>query len=133
MTDPDSELLPDAKTAAKASSTKKKKRRRKKKAEQSHRRPVLDEDGRERPLFLLDFPEHPELEELIRAFEQGNFALVRRKAPELARKVDDDAVRAAALELRRRIDPDPLLRYMLLISIALLAFLIFYAYFLHGH
>jgi hypothetical protein len=37
-------------------------------------------------------------------------------------------VRAAALELRRRIDPDPLSTYIVLISVALLLFLLVWAY-----
>ena len=96
-------------------------------------RPELDAHGRERPRFLLAFPRHPELERLIEAFERGDFALVRREAPALADRTDDPAVRAAALELRRRIDPDPMLKFLVLASLALLLFLTAYAYFGHPH
>jgi hypothetical protein len=96
-------------------------------------RPELDARGRERPRFLLAFPRHPELERLIEAFESGNFALVRREAPALAERTDDPALRAAALELRRRIDPDPMLKFLVLASIALLLFLTAYAYLGHAH
>jgi hypothetical protein len=95
-------------------------------------RPELDAQGRERPRFLLAFPQHPELERLIEAFERGNFALIRREAPALAERADDPAVRDAALELRRRIDPDPLIKYLFAVSIGLLLFLAAYAYFGHA-
>ena len=84
--------------------------------------------GEERPAFLLEFPHDPELELLIAAFEAGNFAQVRRTAPQLAASTGDDAVRRAALELRRRIEPDPLLLALLALSIALFVFLVTWVY-----
>jgi hypothetical protein len=93
----------------------------------------LDAQGRERPQFILGFPEDPELDSLVRAFEAGNYARVRREAPELARRTTDARVRAAARELRRRIDPDPALRYVLLTTLALLAVLVYWAYGHSGH
>jgi len=92
------------------------------------RRAPLNDDGMERPRFLLDFPEDPELERLITAFEAGNFARVRRDALRLAESTADPAVKEAALELRRRIDPDPLAKYLLAISFVLLAVLTIWAY-----
>ena len=77
---------------------------------------------------MLNFPEDPALERLIQAFERGNYDVVRRDAPLLAKRTEDEEVRDAALELRRRIDPDPLLKYLLAISVALLAFLTIYTY-----
>jgi len=94
----------------------------------AHKRSPLDADGMERPRFLLDFPEDPQLERLITAFEAGNFAFVRREAESLARSTTDPDVRNAALELRRRIDPDPLAKYLLAISLALLVLLTIWAY-----
>jgi hypothetical protein len=91
-------------------------------------RPRSNALGEERPAFLLEYPHDPELERLIEAFEDGNFARIRREAPELARRTHDDAVRRAALELRRRIDPDPLLLTMLTLSIALFAFITLWIY-----
>ena len=88
----------------------------------------LDADGRERAHFLLSFPKHPELDKLVAAYEAGNYALVREQAPRLAKRADDPAVRDAALELRRRIDPDPLAKYLLLAGVLLLVFLTLYAY-----
>ena len=118
--------------------TPKPKRRKRRKAKSSAKearadlRPELDASGRERPLFLLGFPKDPELETLIQAFETGNYALVRRDARALAEKTDDPAVRDAAIELRRRIDPDPIYKYLLAASLVLLAFLTAYAYLGHS-
>ena len=95
-------------------------------------RPRLTPDGLERPTFLLDFPRDPELEALIAAFEAGNYARVRAEAPLLAAKAEDPEVARAALELRRRIDPDPLARTLLLISALLLLVLSAWAYHVSG-
>ena len=92
------------------------------------RRAKLNAAGDERPAFLLGFPEDAELEQLIGAFEAGNFALVRREAPKLAARTTDDAVRRAALELRSRTDPDPLLLLLLLLCVALFVFLVIWVY-----
>ena len=92
----------------------------------------LDANGRERPRFLLGFPDDPELAKLCRAFEAGNYAYVREHAPEVAERAGDDEVRRAALELAERIKPDPLIKYLLAISIALLAYLVIHAYATHG-
>lgn len=89
---------------------------------------VLDAKGRERPRFLLQFPEHPELARLAAAFEAGNYALVREQAEALAERAESPAVRDAALELRRRIEPDPLVKYLLALTAALLLFLAYFAY-----
>ncbi len=115
---------------------KKKKRKRKKRREPEEEpelRPARDAQGRDRPAFLLAFPHDPELEPLIEAFEAGDYATVRREAPELAERTDDPEVRDAAQELRRRIDPDPLARYLLLTGVGLLLFLIIWVYVKQGH
>ena len=91
-------------------------------------RPSRNALGEDRPRFLLDFPEDPELEALIAAFEAGNFARVRREAPELAKRSTHEAVRQAALELRRRTDPDPLLIVLLLLCLGLFGFLVIWVY-----
>jgi hypothetical protein len=88
----------------------------------------LGPDGRERPGFLLEFPEDPELQRLVRAFEAGNYEAVRLGAPRLAETTEDLAVRGAARELRRRIDPDPLMKYLLWVAIALFVFVVWYTY-----
>jgi hypothetical protein len=89
---------------------------------------VLDASGRERPRFLLGFPQHPDLQRLAAAFEAGNYALVRAEAEALAERAETPAVRDAALELRRRIEPDPLAKYLLALTAALLLFLAYFAY-----
>jgi len=111
----------------------KRKKRKRKKVEEPELRPSLGPDGRERPAFLLGFPSDPELERLMRAFELGNYALVRQGAPELAERTSDAKVRAAAEELGRRIEPDPLMKVLLGLSIALLVVLTLWAYKTHGN
>lgn len=91
-------------------------------------RSELDAAGRERPRFLLSFPSDPDLDRLVEAFERGDFATVRADAPALAERTEDEGVRDAALELRRRIDPDPLIKYLLLASVILLFVLVMHAY-----
>ena len=88
----------------------------------------LNTEGRERPRFLLAFPDDPELQRLVRAFEAGNYEAVRLGASRLAEDTPDPIVREAARELRRRIDPDPLMKYLLAVSIALFLFVVWYTY-----
>jgi len=92
------------------------------------KRPARNALGEDRPRFLLEFPADPELEALMAAFEAGNFARVRREAPGLAQRSSDEAVRQAALELRRRTDPDPLLIVLLLLCLGLFGFLVAWVY-----
>ncbi len=89
---------------------------------------ALDAQGRERPRFLLGFPPDPDLQRLARAFEAGNYALVRAEAEALAERAESRAVRDAALELRRRIEPDPLAKYLLALTAVLLLSLAYWAY-----
>lgn len=112
--------------------TKATKRRRTRRGAGSETDHELDANGRERPRFLLAFPDHPELAKLSRAFEAGNYAYVREHASEVAARADDDEVRRAALDLRERIKPDPLIKYLLVLSIALLVYLTIHAYGSHG-
>jgi hypothetical protein len=88
----------------------------------------LNAEGRERPRFLLEFPNDPELQRLARAFEAGNYEAVRSGASKLAEATEDPIVRAAARELRRRIDPDPLMKYLLGVAVALFVFVVWYTY-----
>jgi hypothetical protein len=97
------------------------------------RRAPMNADGMERPAFLLDFPEDPALEPLIEAFEAGNYARVREGAELLARTTESATVRDAALELRRRLEPDPLAKYLLAISVVLLIVLTVWAYYVEPH
>lgn len=101
-------------------------------AEPRKSEPISAEEGWERPAFAKAFPRRPELDGLVRAFEEGNYARVRIEAPRLAETADDPAVIAAARELRRRLEPDPLAYLLLALTAALLAFLS--GWFLwHGH
>ena len=88
----------------------------------------LNTDGRERPRFLLKFPDDPELQRLARAFEAGNYEAVREGAGKLAESASDPLVSAAAKELRRRIDPDPLMKYLLWVAVALFVLVVWYTY-----
>ncbi len=88
----------------------------------------LNADGRERPRFLLAFPDDPELQRLARAFEAGNYEAVRVGASKLVEDTTDPIVREAARELRRRIDPDPLMKYLLAVALALFVFVVWYTY-----
>ena len=88
----------------------------------------LNADGRERPQFLLAFPDDPELQRLVRAFEAGNYEAVRVGATRLVEDASDPIVREAARELRRRIDPDPLMKYLLGVALALFVFVVWYTY-----
>ena len=88
----------------------------------------LNAAGEERPAFLLEYPDDPELEVLIRAFEEGDFARVRKQAPELMRRTQNPVVRRAAHELRQRIDPDPLLVVLLVFALSLFVFLVAWIY-----
>lgn len=125
-----SDSTPDDTGAAAPAPPKKKRKKKRRPRDSSARppRPEVNERGLYRPLFVQSFPADPELDQLVRAFENGNYAQVRREAPALAARTADPTVREAALELRRRIDPDPLLKYLLALAVALLVFLTIYFY-----
>ncbi|HET9957304.1 MAG TPA: hypothetical protein VFQ61_22555 [Polyangiaceae bacterium] len=107
-----------------------KKRRSKNKAlpEVAPRRANLDAKGRERPRFLLEFPEDPELERLIGCFEAGNYRELRQGAPTLIERSTNPEIRAAAEELLRRIEPDPLMKLLLVAAIVLFICVVAAAY-----
>ena len=75
------------------------------------------------PAFAKGWPNDPALQALLEAFAKGNYAQVRAEAPKLAEQTQDPAVRAAAKDLRRRIDPDPVSSILLLLAVALLVVL----------
>ena len=80
--------------------------------------------------FTRSFPDDPELQRLVRAFDAGDYNTVRTDAPSLAEKTANPAVKTAALDLRRRIEPHPAQLYLLGLTFALLGFLTawFYAH-----
>ena len=90
--------------------------------------PVLNAEGRERPRFLLEFPDDPALQQLVSAFEAGNYRAVRAGAAALAESTEDPIVRAAARELGRRIEPDPLMKYLLFVALGLFVFIVWHTY-----
>jgi hypothetical protein len=92
-------------------------------------RPARDAQGRDRPAFLLRFPEDPELEPLISAFEVGNYAKVREQAPRLVERSESLEVKAAAAELLRRIEPDPLVKMLLAVAIGLFFAVVGFVYY----
>jgi hypothetical protein len=75
------------------------------------------------PSFARDFPNDPELAVLVAAFAAGDYATVRKGAPELASKTKDEHVKQAAEILRARIEPDPTARVLFALTAALLVFL----------
>ncbi len=72
------------------------------------------------PPFARDFPSDPELTALVRAFEAGDFAHVRREAPKLAARKDDAAIKDATALLVARTEADPLARGLLALTLVLL-------------
>lgn len=74
------------------------------------------------PLFAQTYPRHEKLDALLDAFERGNYALVREDAAKLLSSTNDAAVRLATEDLLRRLEPDPLARYLLGTSTLLLVF-----------
>lgn len=86
-----------------------------------------------RARFLEELPDDPRLVALAKAFERGNYAHVRAEAPGLAEGAEDEAVRAAARDLLRRIEPDPLAKYLLGLAVALLLAVTVFVYTFHAH
>jgi hypothetical protein len=81
------------------------------------------DDPDTRPPFARAYPRHAELDRLLAAFDAGDYATVREGASRLATSTKDAEVRRAALDLRRRIDPDLVSGALLLVALALAIFL----------
>jgi len=77
----------------------------------------------DRPAFTEGWPASADLERLLSAFERGNYAFVREEAPKVAAQTKNKQVKAAALDLRRRIDPAPLSGILILVGIGILVVL----------
>jgi hypothetical protein len=90
------------------------------------RRRAADAADAARPAFAHAYPQSDELGVLLAAFERGDFAQVRQGAARLAQSADDEAVRRAARDLGRRIEPDRLSIVLLGLGVALLAALSVY-------
>jgi hypothetical protein len=81
----------------------------------------------ERPPFAAEFPSDPELDRLVEYFVRGNHRAVRDGAEALAQKTADPAIKSAALELRARLEPDPIWRVLLGSTLILLIVLTWWA------
>lgn len=75
------------------------------------------------PRFAKEFPRHPELDALVDAFANGDYGLVRERAPKLAASTEDEAVKRAAEQLRAAIEPDPTSKIFFYVAGGLLVFL----------
>ncbi len=71
-----------------------------------------------RPRFARDYPK--QLDELVAAFEAGNYALVRREAGRIAGGDGDAKLKAAARDLVSRTEPDRMQLVLLGVALALL-------------
>ena len=125
--------------AAPAPARPKKKKRRRPEAEPDIDREIdavadrrADRKGQQIPSFALGFPADPALDALVAAFEQGDYARVRREAPALVQSTESAAVRKATRELLKRLEPDPIAVYLLAGAALLLTFLAFW-YWTHPH
>jgi hypothetical protein len=89
------------------------------------------QDSDPRPYFARAYPKNAELEALVAAFDRGDYATVRTDAPALAARAGDPAVKRAAEDLARRIQPDSLSAALVVIGAGLLLFLV-YTYWGHA-
>jgi len=91
----------------------------------SRQRELIDAEpasARARLAFAAHYPRTDTLDELLEAFDAGNFRRVRRGAAAVTRTSDNAAERRAAQDLRRRTEPDPYGIYLLFLAVGLLAF-----------
>lgn len=88
----------------------------------------FDQDGGERPRFLLQYPRHAALDPLVTAFEVGDFRSVRRGAESLRNADVPAPVQQAAQELLRRTRPDPLVVALLGVCFFLLSAVVGWTY-----
>jgi hypothetical protein len=86
-----------------------------------------------RPEFLADYPDAPELRPLISAFVAGNYRKLRELASALEVPGTDPEVLGCARELVARTEADPTAKWLLVLSLAFLSFLVLWVYFIHGH
>ena len=78
------------------------------------------------PAFTRDFPREAQLDALVRAFVDGDYARVRRDAPGIAKTAERDDVRLAARALLDRTQADPLMVWLLVLTGVLLLTLSLY-------
>jgi hypothetical protein len=85
-----------------------------------------------RPSFARTFPRVPELDALVVAFERGDYAMVRAKAPKIVASSEDEDVKRAARTLVDRTKPDALATALLALA-ALFVGLLSTWWIVHGH
>jgi hypothetical protein len=87
----------------------------------------------QRPRFAEGFPEGvPELDALVAAFADGDYARVRDEAPKLAAKTEVEAVRRAANDLVEHTRPERAIVWLVGLTAALLLFLSVW-WIIHAH
>lgn len=74
------------------------------------------------PTFAQRYPQDEALDALLRFFDRGNYAAVREGAEKLLTSDAKPAVKQAAEDLLRRLEPDPLARYLMGTATLLLVF-----------
>ena len=79
----------------------------------------------ERPAFARAYPETPAVDALLALFERGDYASLRRGAGTLMETGEPDERRAAALLLKRT-EADPFAKLVLLLTLALLAWVTYH-------
>ena len=79
--------------------------------------------GRRAAGFAKDFPEDPELDALLQAFDAGDFARVRDEGAKLRASSKDETVKWAVEALVARTKPDPLAAMLLGLTAVLLVVL----------
>jgi hypothetical protein len=89
----------------------------------------LDRDGRERPVFVNQYPKGDlRLDALVAAFERGDFRSVNTGAKLLLSDSPAPELRAATEDLVRRTHTHPLIHVFLGVSIALFLFCAIWVY-----
>ena len=99
------------------------KKKRKKKGPPKSEAPAAAVAGDDRSVFARAYPDDPQLNRLVAAFDAGDYATVRARAHDLVHATKNDDVRRAARDLLRRIEPDRTAALLLGVAVALLAFL----------
>ena len=82
--------------------------------------------------FADGFPDDPDLQMLVRLFEQGRYDAVRTHALRLAQTTPNPKVASAAMVLRSRVGSDPLAVRLLIVTLILLVGLTVWVYLVHG-
>lgn len=85
------------------------------------------------PGFADAYPRHPKLDELVEAFERGDYAYVRREGLVLKGSTHDPRVRDAAEDLIRRTGPSRAMLAFLFFTLLLLLALAWYWTAHHGY